>query len=196
MGASYSGYTADVTVSFPANGKFTDNQRAIYNTVLRASRAVLNAIKPGIFLDVCMLYSQSNRTSGGCNLREINALELINRQCNNCFYLIYSKAYVLSLIFLINSLIHFFYKRNVKLCWYFKRHSNDGINNKWYIIYNRRVIKLLFIMYFSNACFIICIYIVYTSTSITSIDFYRYLFYLHSFQAKCCFIIICLLSLH
>lgn len=48
MGASYSGYTADVTVSFPANGKFTDDQRAIYNVVLAASRAVMDAIKPGI----------------------------------------------------------------------------------------------------------------------------------------------------
>lgn len=48
MGATYSGYTADVTVSFPANGKFTDDQRAIYNAVLAASRAVMNAIKPGI----------------------------------------------------------------------------------------------------------------------------------------------------
>lgn len=47
MGASYSGYTADVTVSFPANGKFTDDQRAIYNAVLAASHAVMNAVKPG-----------------------------------------------------------------------------------------------------------------------------------------------------
>jgi len=53
MGASYSGYTADVTVSFPANGKFTDDQRAIYNAVLAASRAVMNAIKPGIHLLGC-----------------------------------------------------------------------------------------------------------------------------------------------
>lgn len=50
MGASYSGYTADVTVSFPANGKFTDDQRAIYNAVLAASHAVMGAIKPGIEL--------------------------------------------------------------------------------------------------------------------------------------------------
>lgn len=47
MGAVYSGYTADVTVSFPANGKFTDDQRAIYNIVLEASNAIMNAIKPG-----------------------------------------------------------------------------------------------------------------------------------------------------
>ncbi|XP_025425745.1 xaa-Pro dipeptidase [Sipha flava] len=48
MGATYSGYTADVTVSFPANGKFTKDQRAIYNAVLAASHAVMNAIKPGV----------------------------------------------------------------------------------------------------------------------------------------------------
>lgn len=47
MGATYSGYTADVTVSFPANGKFTDDQRAVYNIVLAASHTVMNAIKPG-----------------------------------------------------------------------------------------------------------------------------------------------------
>jgi len=54
MGATYSGYTADVTVSFPANGKFTDDQRSIYNAVLAASRAVMNAIKPGIHLLCCL----------------------------------------------------------------------------------------------------------------------------------------------
>lgn len=47
MGATYSGYTADVTVSFPVNGKFTDDQQKVYNAVLAASRAVMNAIKPG-----------------------------------------------------------------------------------------------------------------------------------------------------
>lgn len=54
MGASYSGYTADVTVSFPANGKFTDDQRAIYNAVLAASHAVMNAIKPGTIYVIIM----------------------------------------------------------------------------------------------------------------------------------------------
>ena len=54
MGASYSGYTADVTVSFPANGKFTDDQRAIYNAVLAASCAVMDAIRPGIHSLECL----------------------------------------------------------------------------------------------------------------------------------------------
>ncbi len=34
IGGEYHGYTADVTRSFPVNGKFTDAQRTIYNLVL------------------------------------------------------------------------------------------------------------------------------------------------------------------
>ncbi|XP_050544442.1 xaa-Pro dipeptidase isoform X2 [Daktulosphaira vitifoliae] len=48
MGASYCGYTADVTVTFPANGKFSDDQRSIYNIVLAANQTVMKSIKPGI----------------------------------------------------------------------------------------------------------------------------------------------------
>ncbi|XP_044740984.1 xaa-Pro dipeptidase [Chrysoperla carnea] len=47
MGANYCGYAADITCSYPANGKFTEDQKAIYNAVLDASRAVINALKPG-----------------------------------------------------------------------------------------------------------------------------------------------------
>ena len=36
MGAEYRCYTSDITCSFPANGKFTPDQRAIYEAVLAA----------------------------------------------------------------------------------------------------------------------------------------------------------------
>lgn len=79
MGASYSGYTADVTVSFPANGKFTDDQRAIYNAVLAASRAVMNAIKPGTYTFIKLLiWAYLNSSKLGPQIRhhdfEINAI--------------------------------------------------------------------------------------------------------------------------
>ncbi|MBN3309900.1 PEPD dipeptidase, partial [Amia calva] len=48
MGGEYYCYSSDITCSFPANGKFTANQRAIYEAVLKSSRAVMAAIKPGV----------------------------------------------------------------------------------------------------------------------------------------------------
>ena len=47
VGAQYSGYSADVTRTIPANGKFTPRQREIYEIVLGAQNAALAAIKPG-----------------------------------------------------------------------------------------------------------------------------------------------------
>ena len=48
MGSEYYCYTSDVTCSFPANGKFTEDQKMIYNAVLAASQAVMDAGKPGV----------------------------------------------------------------------------------------------------------------------------------------------------
>ena len=49
MGGEYYCYTSDITCSFPANGKFTEDQRMIYEAVYKASRAVMAAVKPGEF---------------------------------------------------------------------------------------------------------------------------------------------------
>ena len=51
VGAQYSGYSADITRTIPANGKFTPRQREIYNIVLGAQNAALAALKPG--MDLC-----------------------------------------------------------------------------------------------------------------------------------------------
>jgi len=48
FGAEYCCYCSDITCSYPANGKFTDKQKIVYNAVLRANRAVLAACKPGV----------------------------------------------------------------------------------------------------------------------------------------------------
>ncbi|HET9804160.1 MAG TPA: aminopeptidase P N-terminal domain-containing protein [Candidatus Acidoferrum sp.] len=47
VGAQYSGYSADITRTIPANGKFTPRQREIYDVVLGAQNAAIAAIKPG-----------------------------------------------------------------------------------------------------------------------------------------------------
>ncbi|XP_010285967.1 PREDICTED: xaa-Pro dipeptidase-like, partial [Phaethon lepturus] len=46
MGGEYYCYGSDITCTFPANGKFTPDQRAIYEAVLKSSRAVMKAVKP------------------------------------------------------------------------------------------------------------------------------------------------------
>src|SRR5260370_3479055 len=48
VGGKYSGYTADITRTLPANGHFTARQREIYESVLGARNAVLAAMKPGM----------------------------------------------------------------------------------------------------------------------------------------------------
>jgi Xaa-Pro aminopeptidase len=40
-------YTADITRSFPISGKFTKEQKVIYELVLKAQKAALKAVKPG-----------------------------------------------------------------------------------------------------------------------------------------------------
>lgn len=47
-GAEYAYYGADITRTFPINGRFTAEQRAIYEVVLTAQTAVIQALKPGV----------------------------------------------------------------------------------------------------------------------------------------------------
>jgi Xaa-Pro aminopeptidase len=51
VGAQYSGYSADITRTLPANGKFTARQREIYDIVLGAQNAAMATLKPGV--DLC-----------------------------------------------------------------------------------------------------------------------------------------------
>jgi Xaa-Pro aminopeptidase len=46
-GCEYEYYAADVTRTFPATGKFSKTQKALYNIVLEAQLAAIETIKPG-----------------------------------------------------------------------------------------------------------------------------------------------------
>ena len=50
-GAEYGRYSGDVTRTFPANGTFTEAQRAIYQLVLDAHHAIIDGIRPGVSID-------------------------------------------------------------------------------------------------------------------------------------------------
>ena len=48
MGGEYFRYASDITCSYPANGKFTEFQKVIYNAVLKSGIDVMAAMKPGV----------------------------------------------------------------------------------------------------------------------------------------------------
>ena len=50
LGAAYKYYNADISRTFPVNGKFTDRQREVYETVLRANKMVMDVVRPGMTL--------------------------------------------------------------------------------------------------------------------------------------------------
>ena len=47
-GAEYNVFSGDITRSFPANGKFTKAQQAVYEVVLNANQSVIQMVKPGV----------------------------------------------------------------------------------------------------------------------------------------------------
>jgi len=79
-GAELSGYAADITRTFPINGTFTAEQKAIYQLVLDAKELAINAIKPGMSFAKLNIITNAFLTQGLVDLGilqgEIN--ELIN----------------------------------------------------------------------------------------------------------------------
>ena len=56
-GCEYQNYAADITRTFPVNGKFSASQAAIYDIVLAAQIAAINTIAPGV------TYDQANKAT-------------------------------------------------------------------------------------------------------------------------------------
>ncbi len=50
-GCEVSGYAADITRTFPINGKFSDAQRQIYQIVLDAQSSAIKSIRPGVAIN-------------------------------------------------------------------------------------------------------------------------------------------------
>jgi len=48
LGAEYHGYTADITRTIPVNGKFSPEQKSIYDLVYKAQQAAIDASKVGV----------------------------------------------------------------------------------------------------------------------------------------------------
>jgi Xaa-Pro aminopeptidase len=63
-GGEYNYYASDITRTWPINGKFTPEQRRIYNIVLDAQEQCINAIKPGITIGELQKLSSEIITKG------------------------------------------------------------------------------------------------------------------------------------
>ena len=50
-GGEYGNYAADITRTFPVNGRYSDAQRTVYQWVLKAQQAGIACIKPGVRWD-------------------------------------------------------------------------------------------------------------------------------------------------
>ena len=50
-GCEYEYYASDITRTFPASGKFSDEQKAVYEIVLKAQEAAIEEVKPGALWD-------------------------------------------------------------------------------------------------------------------------------------------------
>ncbi len=50
LGARYKGYNADITRTYPVNGKYSEKQKQVYDIVLAANRRIAKEAKPGMTL--------------------------------------------------------------------------------------------------------------------------------------------------
>lgn len=50
LGSAHNHYCADISRTFPVNGRFTARQKELYQTVLEAQKRVIEAAKPGVTL--------------------------------------------------------------------------------------------------------------------------------------------------
>ncbi|MFN2632493.1 MAG: aminopeptidase P N-terminal domain-containing protein [Thermoanaerobaculia bacterium] len=63
-GAEYRYYAADVTRTYPVNGRFSPEQRAVYEAVLTAQKAAIARIRPGATHDDIEQASARSQTEG------------------------------------------------------------------------------------------------------------------------------------
>ncbi len=72
LGAEYRGYTADITRTIPINGKFSREQRQIYELVLKAQEEAMKVCKPG---STFSQLTQATRTVVDKGLKDLGIIQ-------------------------------------------------------------------------------------------------------------------------
>jgi Xaa-Pro aminopeptidase len=88
-GCEFRGYASDVTRTFPVGGRFSRRQRALYDIVLAAQRAAIEAVAPGATWNAPHDASVEVITAGLCELGLLrgNLRRLISRGAYREFYM-------------------------------------------------------------------------------------------------------------
>ena len=88
-GCEYKYYAADITRTFPANGKFSEQQALLYNVVLLAQQKAIEQIKPGNSWHQAQEVAVRIITEGLCNLGILtgNVDDLIAQEAYKPFYM-------------------------------------------------------------------------------------------------------------
>ena len=74
MGAEYANYNADLTRSIPVNGRFTQRQKDVYNSVLKVQREAMDMLRPGNVI------SEYHKEVGKAMESELLKLSLIDKK--------------------------------------------------------------------------------------------------------------------
>ena len=91
LGAQYGQYAADISRTYPVNGKFNDRQKLFYNIVLKAQQAVIDAMKPGI------PYEELNKICQKTLTEELKAIGLIKEDAELSKYYYHGVSHYLGL---------------------------------------------------------------------------------------------------
>lgn len=88
-GIEYEFYSADITRTFPINGKFSPEQKAIYQVVLNAQQAVIEMVKPGIRWNQLQQKAEEVITQGlvALGLLQGDVAELVEKKAFKPFFM-------------------------------------------------------------------------------------------------------------
>lgn len=88
-GGEYEGYAADITRTFPVSGTFSSYQKSIYELVLKAQKAGIALIKPGLLWNEVQKTIIEIITSGLCELGILkgSVADLISSEAYKPFYM-------------------------------------------------------------------------------------------------------------
>lgn len=73
FGAEYANYASDLTRTVPVNGKFSERQKAVYNSVLHVMKEATNMLRPGT------MFKEYNAEIGKIMESELIGLGLLNQ---------------------------------------------------------------------------------------------------------------------